>query len=257
MTEPNPTLPNMEPERTHPELHKRDDRQLLVLNLYAAISCFACQAAHIIAYSTRGGTGLKTWTPIIIPIWVGLLGSALLLVVSIGVNAWLLRRFLQIHPERLAVSLTIYVLLMGSASQLVSSSLMRASYEISFYGVTAVGLYFYRFFTSDAALSLSPIGTTHSQRLWHLVRMVVPVSLAWPVAVLGLSMIRDFYPAEQDIMRAQLYRHMFMVLLTLLGLLLLVVAPVMNTIIRVETTQPISDQQSDNAPGRPESASSP
>ncbi len=224
--------------------------------LYAGLASMLSQLGHVWVYAARGGHELRTWRSTVIPISTGIWGSVLFLLMSVAVS---LRVLPSLYRQKPSVMLTwgmVYMLGMGSLSQLVFSSLMRVAYEVSFYAVVVASMFVVRFFTSDKALSMNLQGTTHSQRLWHLARTLIPVSAAWPVAVLGISMIRDFYPGEPEVAKAQLYRHAIMAVLTVVGLLAFVILPILARIVESEVgeaddgVEEVSTRQADKDDAR-------
>lgn len=214
-------------------------------SLYAGLACLLSQLGHIWVYAARGGHELLTWRSSVIPISTGVWGAALFLLLSVVLSLRVLPPLYRQNPGRMLTLGMVYMLGMGTLSQVVFASMMRAAYEVSFYAVVVASVFVVRFFTSKEALSMKLQGTTHSQRLWHLARTLIPVSAAWPVAVLGISMIRDFYPGEPEVVRAQLYRHAIMAVLTVVGLLAFVILPILARIVECETGE--SDRGAEEA----------
>jgi hypothetical protein len=216
--------------------------RFLKCSIYASVSCFIGQLANIRVYAHGGEETVMTWWGLTweshgqtIGADYGLGVSIALLTAAFVANQLFLPILYRREAKHMLYLGGIYILVMGCVSQLAFSSVMRVAYETSFYAIVLIGLFVDKHFTSDAVMAQEPAGgTSHSQRLWHLLRMIVPVSVAWPAAVLGINLLRHFFGSDSAIIKVQLYRHATMMLLTMAGFLVLVIIPVLARIVEVE-----------------------
>ena len=122
----------------------------------------------------------------------------------------------------------IYSIIFLFLSQLISSSIMRLSYELLICFIVLSGILLTQVFITSDKVSIE-----RYQELWDLLKFVTPLSIGIPILMGSAGFITSFYQNEQNVIRLQLYRHIAMTIYFSMGTFIFVIYPIVSKILQL------------------------
>jgi len=187
--------------------------------------------SHVYVYRIRGGKSLMTWfklfniidkEPSVKLVYIFCL---ILIVIQFIMLQLTIPKATVFPPSSIFKIGIIYSLIFLLISQLISSSIMRLSYETLICFIVLIGILITQIFLISNKVSLE-----RYQELWDLLKFVTPLCIGIPILMGSAGFITSFYQNEQNVIQMQLYRHIAMTLYFSLGTFFFVIYPIVSKI---------------------------
>ena len=190
--------------------------------------------AHIYVYQIRGGKSLMTWFKLLNltdkepSIKLVYLFCVILIVIQFSMIQLTIPNVIKANPFSVFKIGIMYTLIFLILSQLISSSIMRLSYEVLICSIVLVGILLTKVFISDSQVNIE-----RYQELWDLLKFVTPLCIGVPILMGSAGFITSFYQTEQNVIQLQLYRHIAMTIYFMIGTFCFVIYPIISKILFV------------------------
>lgn len=190
--------------------------------------------SHVYIYRIRGGKSLMTWFKLFNVInkepsvkLVYILCLALIIIQFIMMQLTIPRATSSSLSSIFKIGI-IYSFIFLILSQLISSSIMRLSYESLICFIVLIGILITQIF-----LICEKVSIERYQELWDLLKFITPLCIGIPILMGSAGFITSFYQNDQNVIQMQLYRHIAMTLYFSLGTFLFVIYPIVSKILHL------------------------
>lgn len=204
----------------------------LLYSIYIILGFSLSHYTHIYVYQIRGGKSLQTWfralnlteyEPSIKVVYLFCLIMIIAQFFMIQLTLPSAERATSFSVFKIGIIYTVLFLIL---SQLISSSVMRFSYEVLICFIALAGVLLTKVFLTNEQASHE-----RYQELWDLLKFVTPLCIGVPILMGSVGFITSFYQSEQNVIRLQLYRHITMTIYFIIGTFCFVIYPVMSKIL--------------------------
>jgi hypothetical protein len=208
--------------------------QSLLYSLYIIFGFILSHYSHIYVYKIRGGKSLMTWLrlfnltenePSIKTVYILCLALVLIIFSMTQLTIPYIEKASSLSVFKVGM---IYSLIFLILSQLISSSVMRLSYEFLICSILLVGILLTKVFLKSNQISIE-----RYQELWDLLKFITPLFVGLPIILGSVGFITSFYQTEQSVIRLQLYRHIAMTIYFIIGTFCFIIYPIISKILFV------------------------
>lgn len=204
--------------------------------IYIAFGLFFSQYYNIHIYKSMGASNLNTWfnnfslthkLPRIKPVKIAcaLYSFILFLLIASQINKITNLNTILILKIGFLVSLFICAI-----SQLIFSSIMRFTYELSFCLIVLFAILIHKLFLGFELTDYDFVRLSYKE-LWDLLIFIIPICIGFPIVIGGAGFISSFYSEERVILKKQLYRHISMSGYFEVGAIYFIIIPILEKII--------------------------
>lgn len=199
--------------------------EFMPYSFYLAFGIFLSHCAHIYVYHKNGGTELATWFSqfgIFSPLQVV---TATQLATVFCISLFLIFQisfpFIIKFSLPKIFSISIFVtIIICIFSNLITSSIMRISYEALFCMIPFAAIILKLMITGSSASQLS-----------DALKFIIPLCIGLPIVMGGSGFIASFYQKQQTTIQLQLYRHVIISTYFFIGAFGFIIYPIIKQIL--------------------------